>query len=313
MTMWQTLFGVSGRIGRGAFWLLMIAVLLLDLAVVALVSDWIHSEYLGAGAPHRPGGSLVGAGFGLLVVAVISGWSFIALQVKRAHDLGRSGWWLLIGLIPVYGVVRLIYELGFLPGSPRRNAYGEAPSYIGDEDAPLNEGPQLTVWTATEPPETPFARHEPRLQPPPPDLPIDGPIHPVAHEPQDLDLAAHVEEPHEAELSEPAPPSAESEVEESAAAGKPEFVHPIMDWGKSYQADLNWPEFEDHPSSFQEHVPDALKGLDERPLAMETLSAPLHQPAMFPPLAWTPAPSHEAYAELGPLTLQPANDPHERF
>jgi uncharacterized membrane protein YhaH (DUF805 family) len=274
----------------------MIAVLLLDMAVVALVSDWIHAAYLGAGSPHRPGGGLVGGGFGLLVVAVISAWSFLALKVKRAHDLGRSGWWLLIGLIPVYGVVRMIFELGFLPGSPRRNAYGEAQGYVGyDEPAP-DEGPRLFVWSATEPPETPFAEPQARIEPPPPDLPVDGPVHAPTdahmHEPPEpVESAAETVTP-PLGLEEPVEPSPEPE------AAAPAFVHPIMDWGKTYQADLTWPEFQ--PA-----------GPDIEPTLEPRAPAQIHPPAT--PLAWTPAPAQEAFAELEALTLEPANDLHERL
>ena len=32
----------------------------------------------------------------------------LAVAVRRLHDTGRSGWWLLIGLIPVIGTIVLI-------------------------------------------------------------------------------------------------------------------------------------------------------------------------------------------------------------
>lgn len=125
MTLWQTLFGLNGRIGRSTFWLLVIAVGLLDLAFASLVSDWIHAQYFNGAIPLRPDGHFVGAGFGVLVVAVLSLWILLSLGVKRAHDRGRSGWWLLIGLIPVYGVLRAIWDLGFQPGASRRSAHGD--------------------------------------------------------------------------------------------------------------------------------------------------------------------------------------------
>jgi uncharacterized membrane protein YhaH (DUF805 family) len=50
------------------------------------------------------------AGLGLLsgiyaLVVVILG---IAVSVRRLHDTDRSGWWLLIGLIPVLGTIVLL-------------------------------------------------------------------------------------------------------------------------------------------------------------------------------------------------------------
>jgi len=35
----------------------------------------------------------------------------IALGIRRMHDIGKSGWWLLIGLIPVIGWIVLIVWL----------------------------------------------------------------------------------------------------------------------------------------------------------------------------------------------------------
>lgn len=32
----------------------------------------------------------------------------IAVGVRRLHDIGRSGWWLLIGLVPLVGLIVLI-------------------------------------------------------------------------------------------------------------------------------------------------------------------------------------------------------------
>ena len=33
----------------------------------------------------------------------------IGVSIRRLHDIGRSGWWLLIGLIPIIGAIVLIY------------------------------------------------------------------------------------------------------------------------------------------------------------------------------------------------------------
>jgi uncharacterized membrane protein YhaH (DUF805 family) len=35
----------------------------------------------------------------------------IALGIRRMHDIGKSGWWLLIGLIPIIGWIVLIVWL----------------------------------------------------------------------------------------------------------------------------------------------------------------------------------------------------------
>ncbi len=49
------------------------------------------------------------------------------LAVRRLHDIGRSGWWLLIGLIPLVGMIILI--VWFCKESQMEtNEYGEVPN-----------------------------------------------------------------------------------------------------------------------------------------------------------------------------------------
>lgn len=50
----------------------------------------------------------------------------LAVSVRRLHDTGRSGWLLLIGLIPVVGsIVLLVFMV--LDGEADANAFGPAP------------------------------------------------------------------------------------------------------------------------------------------------------------------------------------------
>jgi uncharacterized membrane protein YhaH (DUF805 family) len=50
----------------------------------------------------------------------------IAVGVRRLHDIDRSGWWLLIGLVPVAGwIVLLVFAC--LPGTPGPNRFGAPP------------------------------------------------------------------------------------------------------------------------------------------------------------------------------------------
>jgi uncharacterized membrane protein YhaH (DUF805 family) len=50
----------------------------------------------------------------------------ISVGVRRLHDTGRSGWWLLIGLIPIIGAIVLI--IFFIQDSQSEtNTYGPNP------------------------------------------------------------------------------------------------------------------------------------------------------------------------------------------
>jgi uncharacterized membrane protein YhaH (DUF805 family) len=52
----------------------------------------------------------------------------LAVAVRRLHDTDRSGWWLLIGLIPIVGIIVLIVFWA-TDGSPSPNQYGVSEKY----------------------------------------------------------------------------------------------------------------------------------------------------------------------------------------
>lgn len=50
----------------------------------------------------------------------------IGVAVRRLHDIGKTGWWLLISLIPVIGgIVLLVFNC--LDSEPGANKYGPSP------------------------------------------------------------------------------------------------------------------------------------------------------------------------------------------
>ncbi len=75
---------------------------------------------------------IYGSGSGYIFVSVIYGiFSLVsilpslALMVRRLHDIGKSGWWILIGLVPfIGGIVLLIFSLMESTGD---NEYGPNP------------------------------------------------------------------------------------------------------------------------------------------------------------------------------------------
>ena len=58
----------------------------------------------------------------LIVYLVLYIPSF-TVSVRRLHDLDKSGWFLLIGLIPIIGAILLIYWF-VSPGTDGRNRFG---------------------------------------------------------------------------------------------------------------------------------------------------------------------------------------------
>ncbi|MGH8611865.1 MAG: DUF805 domain-containing protein, partial [Gammaproteobacteria bacterium] len=50
----------------------------------------------------------------------------IAVSVRRLHDSGKSGWWLLIGLVPLLGAIMLLVFM-VQDSVPGENQYGPNP------------------------------------------------------------------------------------------------------------------------------------------------------------------------------------------
>ena len=71
------------------------------------------------------------AGIVLIVFIVAATWISIAVAVKRYHDRNKSGWWVLIVLVPVIGGLWYLIECGFLRGTVGPNNYGPDPLAAG--------------------------------------------------------------------------------------------------------------------------------------------------------------------------------------
>lgn len=53
----------------------------------------------------------------------------LAVTIRRLHDTGRTGWWVLIGLVPFFGqIILLIFML--LDSEPETNEYGPNPKVL---------------------------------------------------------------------------------------------------------------------------------------------------------------------------------------
>lgn len=62
--------------------------------------------------------------YGIYLLAVII--PSLAVLVRRLHDIGKSGWWFFIGLVPLIGAIWLFVLLG-TDGNPGENSYGPSP------------------------------------------------------------------------------------------------------------------------------------------------------------------------------------------
>lgn len=105
----------SGRARRKEYWMFYLINILISL-LLGVVAGII------AGASGRDGPADLILWVYTLAILLPS----LGVTVRRLHDTGRSGWWLLIGLIPVIGaIVLLVFTL--LDGQPGQNEYGPDP------------------------------------------------------------------------------------------------------------------------------------------------------------------------------------------
>ena len=67
---------------------------------------------------------------GILGLAVLI--PSIGVAVRRLHDINKSGWWLLIALVPIVGYIIVILWL-VKPSDNGENQYGERPIWEVEE------------------------------------------------------------------------------------------------------------------------------------------------------------------------------------
>ncbi len=107
------LFSIDGRIPRRTYWGWYLATNVIMICTYAASSVLIETFQMGA-APE-----LV-----MLLLVVPWTWIYVALHVKRWHDRGKSGWWMLIRGIPLIGPIWSFAEVGCMRGDIGANDYG---------------------------------------------------------------------------------------------------------------------------------------------------------------------------------------------
>lgn len=104
----------SGRARRKEFWMFVLFNVIFS--IVAVVID----NMLGLANDNTGYGVLSG----LYSLAIIL--PSLAIEIRRLHDIGKSGWWIFIALIPLVGSIWLLVLLA-TEGQPGENQYGPDP------------------------------------------------------------------------------------------------------------------------------------------------------------------------------------------
>ena len=114
---WQKYFDFSGRSRRKEYW--MFFLFNLGIGIALLGADLLAGSY-----SKSAGMGLLG---GLYSLATLI--PNLSITVRRLHDIGRSGWWFFILLVPLIGaIVLLVFML--LDSKEGSNDYGPNPKLI---------------------------------------------------------------------------------------------------------------------------------------------------------------------------------------
>jgi uncharacterized membrane protein YhaH (DUF805 family) len=121
----------SGRSRRKEFWMFMLFTVLVSLAIDVLFGNPSYQRLgwnVGFATSLSGPGSVLRGLFGLFNFV-----PSLAVSVRRLHDIDRSGWWLLLYLLPILGwfVLLVFYCLDSNSGP---NRYGPDPKERGTAD-----------------------------------------------------------------------------------------------------------------------------------------------------------------------------------
>lgn len=109
----------AGRARRREYWFIQLFLVLTNLAAAA-----IDLALMGGDLDRffaNGGGGIVG-----LLWIVLTIVPAIGVLVRRLHDTSRSGWWALIGLVPVVGgIILLVFTVA--DSTAEENTYGPSP------------------------------------------------------------------------------------------------------------------------------------------------------------------------------------------
>ncbi|HYD72689.1 MAG TPA: DUF805 domain-containing protein [Candidatus Binatia bacterium] len=102
------LFSFNGRIKRSQYWLGTIAVNMVNWMVLFMTT----SANLAAAQAKDPAAQLSALASNsalMLPVSLAVTWAALAIQVKRFHDRGQSGWWTLLPLAPIVFIIMNVF------------------------------------------------------------------------------------------------------------------------------------------------------------------------------------------------------------
>jgi len=116
----------SGRARRKEFWMFML------FSSVFVVVAMILDKVLGTTICMEILGECIDTGYGWVFLLSVIGINlpYLAVSVRRLHDVGKSGWFFLVNLIPLAGYIWYTVVV-CTDSQPGTNQYGPNPKGIG--------------------------------------------------------------------------------------------------------------------------------------------------------------------------------------
>jgi len=149
LTLLQKLFSFQGRLRRRDYWLLTLAIGLVNLVIRAALAAWLELSFL------DPRLNLLG---------FVTLWPILAILVKRMHDRERPAWIAFLGYVPHWFVLSAVFypfpqwtlavanglglivglwflvEFGIMEGTLGANRYGRSPKHSKEQPSVLALG-----------------------------------------------------------------------------------------------------------------------------------------------------------------------------
>lgn len=116
---WSNYRNFKGRARRSEYWFIQLFLVATNLAAAAIdlaLMDGDVDRFIANG-----GGGIVGL---IWILATIV--PALAVLVRRLHDTNRSGWWALIGLVPIIGTIAILV-FTVTDSTQGDNRYGASP------------------------------------------------------------------------------------------------------------------------------------------------------------------------------------------
>lgn len=107
-TCFSKILTIDGRARRSEFWWFQLGIIVINAVVSLLIGQKGLVQY---------------------IISIVISLASLTAGIRRLHDTGKSGWWMLLELIPAVGSIVLII-FWVMDSQPGANQYGPNPKGV---------------------------------------------------------------------------------------------------------------------------------------------------------------------------------------